>query len=123
MRSFCEFNIETGQLVQRGRCGNQCVPRMRNSGSAIAFISTSSTADRITSAEIDSEGVAVNPVLHKASNAEKENWRNRVLDPIRVFSDHSSDDVPAYITNKQLQDMLAEIGDLREQVTELQKLL
>jgi len=122
VRSFCEFNIETGHLVQRGRCENQCVPRMRD-GSAIAFISTSSTADRITSADIDSEGVAVNPVLHRASKAEKENRRNRVLEPRRLFPGHGSDDMPAHITNKQLQDMLAEIGDLREQVTELQKLL
>ena len=112
MRAFCEFNIETGQLVQRGRCGNQCVPRTRRDGSAIAFISTSSTADRITSVEIDSEGVAINPVLHKANEAEKENQRNKVIKPRRVFPEQNNDNISANITNKQWRNMQDRITQL-----------
>ena len=111
MRAFCEFNIETGQLKQRGRCGEQCIPRMRN-GNAIAFVSISSAADTITFAEIDS-GVAIDPVVHKASEAEKAIQRNRRLEPRRVFPDQGSEDIPANITNKQLK-------ELRDRVTALE---
>jgi len=117
VRAFCEFNIETGQLKQRGRCGEQCIPRMRN-GNAIAFVSISSAADTITFAEIDS-GVAIDPVVHKASEAEKAIQRNRRLEPRRVFPDYNSDDIPAVITNKQWRDMNTDITNLKANKIEM----
>jgi len=84
---------------------------MRN-GNAIAFVSISSAADTITFAEIDS-GVAIDPVVHKASEAEKAIQRNRRLEPRRVFPDQGSEDIPANITNKQLK-------ELRDRVTALE---
>ena len=108
MRTFCEFNIKTGRLVQRGRCENQRVPRIRKEGSAIAFISASSIADTITFVGINSDGIAVEPVLHRASEAEKADRNKNILKPRRVFPSPSpipEEERIRKVTNKEWDDM------------------
>lgn len=113
MRTFCECNIETGRIIQRGRCENQSVPRMLK-GSAIAFITTSSIADTITFTEVDVEGIAVDPILHKATEGEKTNRCNATLEPRRIFPVEVDDDKPARITRKDLAALVQRVKDLED---------
>lgn len=118
MSRFAEFNLMTGQIIRRGIQIGGRISKVRKKN-ALAFIETKSIFDIIKCDSVNPNGVAKNPTIRAATQAEI-NERRSFSGPRRVIPTPRQGQQRANITNDQLDEMNATINDLQNRLVQLE---